>query len=146
MVTDRWTTRDLPVLTAVVEMNEEGDTAPLPGKVAERAGVAPEDAKKALIRLARADPPYIKAAISWGDEAVRVTDIYERALRATEYWPTAESVANKMVTALYAASDRESDPDQKGRLRKTAEWFGGAGRDFAVEVGAAVVSRQMSGG
>lgn len=80
-----------------------------------------------------------------GGVVVRVTGITERGQRAAGQWPTPESVADRLAAALTDAAERETDPERKGWLRKTAAWMGGAGRDMAVEVGAAVVSRQIGG-
>ncbi|WP_229076070.1 hypothetical protein [Actinoplanes sp. DH11] len=60
-------------------------------------------------------------------------------------WPTPELLASRLVSALDRAAEEEQDEETKGWLRKTANWFGGAGRDVAVDVAAAVINRQMGG-
>lgn len=65
------------------------------------------------------------------------------ARRAVGAWPTAETIADRLVTALDEAAEREPDPERKGWLRKTAAYLGNAGRDLAVEIGATAINRQM---
>lgn len=65
------------------------------------------------------------------------------ARRAVGAWPTPESIADRLISALDEAADREPDPERKGWLRKTAAYLGNAGRDLAVEIGATAINRQM---
>ncbi len=65
------------------------------------------------------------------------------ARRAVGAWPTAETIADRLVSALDEAADREPDPERKGWLSKTAAYLGNAGRDLAVEIGATAINRQM---
>lgn len=65
------------------------------------------------------------------------------ARRAVGAWPTAETIADRLITALDEAAEREPDPERKGWLRKSAAYLGNAGRDLAVEIGATAINRQM---
>ena len=56
---------------------------------------------------------------------------------------TAETIADRLITALDEAAEREPDPERKGWLRKSAAYLGNAGRDLAVEIGATAINRQM---
>jgi hypothetical protein len=92
-----------------------------------------------------ADPPYLVGLTGLGSPIpVVLHGVTERALRDSGSWPTAESMADRIVTAFNRAADEESDAERRGWLRKAAAWFGGAGRDVLVDVTAAVV-RQHTG-
>lgn len=65
------------------------------------------------------------------------------ARRAVGAWPTAETIADRLVHALDEAAEREPDDERKGFLRKAAAYLGNAGRDLAVDIGATAINRQM---
>jgi hypothetical protein len=65
------------------------------------------------------------------------------ARRAVGAWPTPESIAARLISALDEAADREPDPERKGWLRKTAAYLGNAGRDLAVKIGGSAIKSQM---
>jgi hypothetical protein len=68
-----------------------------------------------------------------------------QARQAAGLWPTPESLADRLVAALAQAAERETNEERRGWLKRTAEWLGSAGRDVAVDVTAAVISRQVGG-
>ena len=98
----------------------------------------------ALRALDSEDPPFVSRF-----ERVLTGDIIfigaptGHARRAVGAWPTPESLADRLVSALDEAAEREPDPERKGWLRKSAAYLGSAGRDLAVEIGATAINRQM---
>lgn len=70
-----------------------------------------------------------------------VTSIFPSARCAVGQWPTAESLADRLVAALDNAADRTDDPEKKNWLKRTAGYFGSAGRDLLVDVAGAAISR-----
>ena len=148
MVDDTWTSRELPVLGYLVQRFEDPDVPDIPAKeIAKALDLSPADVARSLRKLSGATPPYLEVippAAEVRDPDI-VFNVTERARRAVGQWPTADSVADRLVAALQSAADREPDEEKRGWLRRTAAWLGGAGRDFAVEIGAAVVSRQLGG-
>ncbi len=148
VVDDTWTAYELPILAYLVERFESADTHDVQvAEIAQTLNLSPADVGRSLRKLADAAPPYVKAfapAAEFRDPDM-IYDVTERARRAVGQWPTPESVADRLVAVLSEAAEREPDDERRGFLRRTAAWFGGAGRDFAVELGAAVVSRQLGG-
>lgn len=71
-----------------------------------------------------------------------MSELTERARRAVGAWPTAKGMADRLVSAVNYAADREDDPERKGWLKKTAAYLGNAGRDVAIQIGASVISKQ----
>lgn len=65
------------------------------------------------------------------------------ARRTVGTWPKPEDRVAEMVAALREAAEREDDPEQKSRLRKTAEWLAGAGRDVTIGI---ITSMATGGG
>lgn len=141
---ETWTSRDLPVLRAIVEIYEETGSAMGPDAVESATGFGPKVVQAALRALDSEQPPYISKL-----ERVMTGDIIfigaptGHARRAVGAWPTAETIADRLITALDEAAEREPDPERKGWLRKTAGYLGNAGRDLAVEIGATAINRQM---
>ncbi len=98
----------------------------------------------ALRALDSEEPPFVTKL-----ERVMTGDIIfvgaptGHARRAVGPWPTPESIADRLVSALDEAAEREPDAERQGWLRKTAGYLGNSGRDLAVEIGATAINRQM---
>lgn len=142
---DTWTSRELPVLNAVVKAFEDRDRRQL--RVAELTALCdlPEsDVQAALRSLDSASPPYLEAPRpGWGATyPAIITGVTERARRAVGQWPTPESLVDRLAEAFGQAAEHEADPQKRGRLREVASWLGQAGRDIAVKVAAEVLLRQ----
>jgi hypothetical protein len=148
MVTETWTTRELAVLAYLVEQFDDPETHKVELNEIESAlGMCSTDVSRAVKALAEASPPYIEGpSVAEIRYPVYITNVSERARRQAGQWPTAESIADRLVAALNSAADREPDEEKRSWLRRTATWFAGAGRDFAVEVGGAIATRQMGNG
>ena len=141
---ETWTSRDLPVLRAIVQIYEETGQAMSPNQIESRTGLEMATVQLALRALASEDPPFVtKMSRAMGGMVIFVGPPTGHARRAVGSWPTPESIADRLVTALDEAAEREPDPERKGWLRKTAAYLGHAGRDLAVEIGATAINRQM---
>lgn len=139
-----WTVRDLPVLRAIVELYEETGQIVSPNQIEAKTGLAAEVVQSALRALDSEQPPYVKKMQRYSsDHVVMIGAPTGHARRAVGAWPTAETIADRLVSALDEAADREPDPERKGWLSKTAAYLGNAGRDLAVEIGATAINRQM---
>jgi hypothetical protein len=124
---DTWTTRDLPVLTAIVSMTDEGEDYITPVQIAERTGLDERTVNISLFALAaERDRPFFQ----WDDgtamgsetrEMVDVSDPTGRAREAVGAWPTPESLAQSIVDALKQAADDEPDETKKGKLLDAAQ-------------------------
>lgn len=143
-MTETWSRRDLPVLTAIVEVFERTGRVMRPSEIVEQSGLDTDQVEAALRALESEDPPFItklERRASGGISLVgRPTGHARRAVGA---WPTPESIADRLISALDEAAQREPDPERKGWLRMTAAYLGNAGRDLAVEIGATAINRQM---
>jgi hypothetical protein len=71
------------------------------------------------------------------------TELTPAGRREVGLWPSVESLADRLQTALEAAVEKAPDEATKHLGRRALEAFGAAGRDFAVNVSAAIVSRQL---
>lgn len=147
MVNPTWEERDLPVLRAIVELYEEsGGNTIRASHIERRTGFDDRTTQKALHALKPADPPYVtKMHEMSGGEIVFVGAPTPEARRAVGLWPTPELMADRLVAALAQAAEQEPNEERRGLLRRTAEWLGSAGREVAVDVTAAVISRQVGG-
>jgi hypothetical protein len=140
-----WEQRDLPVLRSIVELTDEGGRYIQPQQIAERTGLDTIAVQRALNALAAEDPSFFEfvdstALGSASREIGYVKDPTGHARRAVGTWPTADALADRIIAGLNQAADAEEDEDRRGRLRRTAAWFGGAGRDILVNVAGTAIS------
>jgi hypothetical protein len=141
---DTWTTRDLPVLLAIVEGFDDGGRSPGPKQIQEITGLEPETVQRALRALGSEQPSFLaEVKGSWGKQIIMVGAPTGHARRAVGAWPTAEVLADRLVAAMNDAADSEADDEQKGLLRKAASFLGSAGRDIVVGVAATALNKQM---
>jgi hypothetical protein len=84
--------------------------------------------KRALTKLALADPPFV-VGIFANDEPfpVRIMGITERAWVASGQWPAPENLVDRLVAALERAAE-----DETARCTQQRPWFGGMLRGVAV--------------
>ena len=93
---ETWTSRELPVLRALVEKFEDTDTDGV------RVEMLPEatslnwaDVEKALRALDTADPPYLEGVrVSGPSYPIVITKVTERARRAVGQWPASDHAAD----------------------------------------------------
>ncbi|MEO5981877.1 MAG: hypothetical protein ABIQ13_06135 [Pedococcus sp.] len=141
---ETWTNRDLPVLTAIVEVFERTGRVMRPDEIVQQSGVDADQVEAALRALEGEDPAFIskiERRASGGISSVGPPTGHAR--RAVGAWPTPESIADRLVIALDEAAEREPDLERKGWLRQSAAYLGNAGRDLAVEIGATAINRQV---
>lgn len=143
-MTETWTNRDLPVLRAIVDVYEETGEPMGPDAIEAATGFDAARVQGALRALDSEEPRYISELerLMTGD-IIFIGAPTGHARRAVGAWPTAETIADRLVKALGEAADREPDPERKGWLSKTAAYLGHAGRDLAVEIGATAINRQI---
>lgn len=103
------------MLTAIVEVFESTGRAMRPNEIVEQSGLDADQVEAALRALEGEDPPFIsklERRSSGGISLVgRPTGHARRAVGA---WPTPESIADRLVSALDEAADREPDPSGRG--------------------------------
>jgi hypothetical protein len=143
-VEDTWTSRDLPVLEAVVRLLDEGARHVWVRDIAGATGLEPVDVGRAFRAL---EGPFIDdvvpmpGLVSPNDWAV--SSVTAEARYAVGQWPTPESLVERLADAFNEAADRESDEKRRGRIREIAGMLTGSLREFAVGVAAEVVARKI---
>jgi len=141
---DTWTTRDLPVLRAIVQVFDDSGHSPDPKRIQDETGLEAEVVQKALRALQHEQPSFLTSVTgSWGTQILMVGAPTGHARRSVGAWPTAEALADRLVVAMNKAADGEPDGERKSLLRKAAAFLGSAGRDIAVDVAATALNKQM---
>jgi hypothetical protein len=145
MVEPTWFERDLPVLRAIVELDEApGRRGPIRGaEVARRTKFDEATVHQSLKALSLNDPPYadIKQASMAG--AWMVSGVTGHARREVGQWPSPKTSVEEQVAALRAAFDQAADeaPDEasKSKIRAAAETFKGLPAQLAGAVSTAAL-------
>lgn len=139
---DSWKDLHLPVLTASVELFDSQGHGPIEDEqISAHTGLDSDSVRRALRALEHESPPFFaKVEGSMGGD-LWITAPTGHARRTVGQWPTAEALASQLVAGLEAAADAEPDLERETWMRKTAAWFGGAGRDVIVSVTSAAVTR-----
>jgi DNA-binding MarR family transcriptional regulator len=137
-VEDTWASRDLPVLDAAVKLLDENYDIRV-RDIAAETGLDLESVVRALDAL---EGPYVgEISRTMGPDAGSwyITSVTAAARQAVGQWPTPESLVDRLAEAFGNAAERESDPEQKSRLRQVASFLGSTGRDVATEVVSRVI-------
>jgi hypothetical protein len=151
MVDDTWLSYDLPILTAIVEMEATMN----PGmpefdghEVARRAGMQfdPEGYNRSLLRLADGayiDLDVIRAALG-GTVYCTVRGALQRGRRVTGQWPPDDAYLS-LLAIFQERIDEAPDEPTKGRLRAALDGFLGVGKDIGVDLAAEWLKRMAMG-
>jgi hypothetical protein len=145
MAKDTWTDRDLPVLNAIVEMTEQGADSVEPADISGFIGMPEDQVQRALQALADEHPPFFEASEATAAEGrivLLVANPTGYARRTVGAWPTAETLADRLVQALATAADNEPDEEKRSKAKQTALFLGSAGKDLLVNVLATVIAKQ----
>ena len=131
---DTWTSRDLPVLQAIVAAFEDPDrwALRLPELIG-LSGLPEREVQLALRALWEASPPFVEAARPPEEMTYpfHITGVTERARRAVGQWPTPETLTARLVEGFNAAAEREADPVRKKRLKEAAGLLGETARGWS---------------
>jgi hypothetical protein len=145
---ETWTTRDLPVLRALVSIFESGGRGGLGVRVhalAVAADMPETEVGNALRALNTASPPYFRGTSMSGlDHPAIITSITERALRAVGQWPASDNAADAIIAAFNEAAEAEPDEEKRSALRRTGTFLAGAGREVLYRVVTGVASGEIS--
>lgn len=128
-----WASRDLPVLTAVVELWEE--TFPSTSsigrlEVVQRTGLANDDVDRAISALIEAG--YLEWVPNRGGDRIyswRITGISSGARRLVGQWPSPEELVKQIVSALEVAAENEPDAEKRSKLKSAASSIGSFAKD-----------------
>lgn len=146
MAHETWSTRDEPVLEAIVELLDAAARAVDPPELAERTGLDVESVRRAIIALAHEDPPFFTysdfSALNGPTDLRVIRNVTGHARRTVGAWPTPEMLADRLIAGIEQAANETDNEEEASRLRRTGQWFGAAGRDVLVNI----ISTAMTGG
>jgi hypothetical protein len=143
-----WTDRDLPVLKAIVELDDEGAYLFGPRELMKHTGLPYGTIRQALIALAGEQPPFFDYTDGSDDESreiAAIKNISGHARRTVGTWPTPESLAEQIIAGLNAAAEQAPDEEQRSRLQRAAASIAGVGRDVTVNVIATALGQGFAG-
>jgi hypothetical protein len=142
---DRWNRVDLPVLRELAKAAESDTDTALVDEIAERLQIRPRDVMRSYDTLKHTG--FVDATFTHdaGGEFFGI-QLSERALRATELWPTPDSALDRMIAAIEAiAANTGEDADTRTRAQKLLESLRGAGREIGISVVTAALTGQIPG-
>ncbi len=144
MVQPTWFERDLPVLRAIVELDEELDGSHFRGEaIAEKTGFDEATVHRSLKALANNDPPYAKIQAATMVGPWMITNVTGHARREVGQWPSPKASVEEQVAAIKAAFEQAEDeaPDEpsKSKIRAAAETFKGLPAQIAEGVSTAIL-------
>lgn len=137
---DRWASRDLPVLVHIVNaFDAEMSPDVTREMLADELHRGHDEVEAAVRNLERGR--YI-ADVTWMfGGSFMVGDVTERALRETGLWPNPEQQGDQLLWLLQQKIDQAATPEDQRRWIRIRDAIGTAGRDFAVEMAAALTMR-----
>lgn len=136
---DRWATRDLPILRHIVDALDQGDDTVDQDTIADAVDLTAEEVEAGVRNLERGG--YVE--VQWFGGGFFIADMTERALRATGLWPDEQAAADNLLWVLERKVADAATPEERSRWTKIRDSFGAAGREFAVELAAAMAARSM---
>lgn len=136
---DIWISRDLPVLEAVIRARDSDiDDLPTGASIAAATGFSDKVVEQSLYAL---KDEYVELRmVGGGSRNWFITDVTADARRIVGQWPSPDNLADRLVSALTAAADQETDPEKQSKLRKAVDTLGGVARDILVDVAAATIT------
>jgi hypothetical protein len=143
-VEDTWAVRDVPVLSAVVELLDHSYMVTV-SDVAEKTALDLAEVSRSLEAM---DPTFVdfRKTETGGDPRFwYVNRVTPEARQAIGQWPTAESLVDRLVKAFGDAADHEEDAERHYQLRQAAGLLGETVRDVAVRVAATITGPLASG-
>lgn len=143
-----WETRDLLVLRAVVQIEDETGERVEAGQIAEATGFEAADVQRALGALGREQPPFFRVVDDSdmsGTHYAGAENCTGHARRTVGAWPTPDGLADSIVAALQDAADNAPTEEERGRARKILDGVGGVGKGVLTGVLVKVLSGEVAG-
>ncbi|WP_201010881.1 hypothetical protein [Rhodococcus sp. NKCM2511] len=147
MANPTWSTRDFPVLDAVVSMLDDGAMEVTDDQIVQRTGLDPKTVQVALRGLS-SSPSYLRLASNQdaGGRIQYVFGVTHEARRLVGSWPTAETLADALISRLQRMADDETvEPETRERAKAGLRAFLGAGRDVLVGAAGSALSAGIIG-
>ena len=132
MTEDTWTTRDLPVLRAVVDIYERtGDTVDA-DEIEAQVGLDKDTVQRAL-RALNTEPFFKDLTEVLQGEIFAIGAPTGHALRVAGQWPSPENLLERLIAALEnAANDEQREPEERSKLKQTATVLGSLATQLAI--------------
>ncbi|MDF0532207.1 hypothetical protein P0W64_15015 [Tsukamurella sp. 8F] len=145
MTEDTWSTRDVPVLRAVVELYEQTGQAVQVGEIA-RATDFDQDTVQRAIRALMRQPYFEKTQGASGGQIMRVGAPTGDALRVVGQWPTPENQLDRLIAAFEAMAEDDSEPKERRSMAKQIGlWLSGAATQVALDALGGAGGNMLSG-
>lgn len=132
---DLWLSRDLLVLRAcVAAMDRENDLVML-DVIANETGLAFEDVQRSVLALDRDRlVDGLKTTDGTGTRAHAIRNVAGDAYRKVGAWPTPDTMADRLLTALEDLAEYSDDQVTRTKARKALDGLGSFSRDVLVAV------------
>jgi hypothetical protein len=143
-VEDTWAARDLPVLSATVQLLEESYMVTVTD-IAARTGLDEQAVARALEAL---DPVFVdfRKTTTGGDPTFwYVLKATPAARQAVGQWPSPEALVSALARELAAAAQEEQDAERKGLLVYAARLIDDTLRDVSLRAAEAVLGPSLAG-
>jgi hypothetical protein len=132
MTEDTWTTRDLPVLRAVVDIYDRTRDAIDPDDIEAAVGLDKDTVQRAL-RALNTEPYFLDVTQIHSGEIWAVGAPTGHALRVAGAWPSPENLLERLIAALQdAAKDEMRTPEERGKFKQAAGWLGSFASQVAI--------------
>lgn len=132
MIADTWTTRDLPVLRAAVEIYDRTGRNPRAAELGAACEFDEDTVQRALRALYR-EPFFEKGMDTWGGGILAVGAPTSAALRVAGQWPSPEVQLERLVAAFEAVAADDSRPEEeRSRAKQAGLWLTGALQQIAI--------------
>jgi DNA-binding MarR family transcriptional regulator len=138
-VEDTWSSREIPVLGAVVTLLERSYMVTV-SDVADQTGLDQADVARALDALHPTHVDFRRTETGGDPRFWYVLKVTPEGRRAVGQWPTAESLIDRLATALREAAEQEQDPERQFQLGHAASLLSDSVRDAAVAAAAAILT------
>lgn len=139
----KWADRDYPVLREIVRLMDDNVLGGVRSTQVEAALplLSTEDIQRAAVNLSRGGLITIRGAS--GMKFIHVAEVGGRALKLTGLWPDEQEAGDQLLWVLEQKINDAQTPEERTRWAKIRDSFGSAGRDFAVDLAAAMAARSM---
>jgi hypothetical protein len=141
-----WEDRDLPVLRAVVRIEDDTQHHVRAEQIKEATGLDDKDVQRALGALARENPPFfeiIDASSMGGTFYMGAVNCTGHARRTVGSWPTPDNLADRIIAGLQEAADNAPSEEERSRARKVLDGVGGVGKGVLTGVLVKVLSGEV---
>jgi len=140
---DLWTTRDYPVLREIVRRVDQGERKRSATDIAEALGMPIEQVRLAGAALGRRGLVDYQGSLG---AAVRdFTNVSGQAYLITGLHPDGDDAISRLVSALRQAAEQTADEDERGRIRKAADYLSDVPRNVAAGVMTAFLTGSIGG-